>query len=269
MKWILLFLLPSILFGQLENFNSFDGINEWTSPGGNTGSHSGFLCINLTGNYLDNNTYIFESPTQCIEDYEFQITLDVRNNKDVVYIEAYDGLWNTLHAYTSFGTGVISGNFAATKMRVRIETGAGGNTNGKYVHMDYFNTSCTPLYVELIDFECNNNELKWIVNEVYTDKYIVKRNGTIIAEIKAHNEQSIEEYTYTDLNYDTSNFYEVIEVDPDGVETTLKTCYFETIENTQIEYYDLLGRRVINPKGLVIKKTIKGNKTQIEKIFVN
>ncbi len=66
MRLLLLFILVLALgesYGQIdEDFNSFDGAGEWVSPGGNTGSHVGDLCFNITGNYLAGEFYVFQSP---------------------------------------------------------------------------------------------------------------------------------------------------------------------------------------------------------------
>ena len=53
--------IPLVCYVQIsEPFDSFNSPGDWTSPGGNTGSHSGELCYNVSGNYLGNQWYIFE-----------------------------------------------------------------------------------------------------------------------------------------------------------------------------------------------------------------
>lgn len=179
MKYLFLSLLALPLLGQgqyTDNFDSFDGSNEWTSPGGNTGSHNGYLCINTTGTYSDNTEYIFESPESCVDDYSFEISFDVRNNKDFIYIEGFDGTsWSTLHTYTQSGFGTVSGNYMGLKVRIRIVTGSGGNTNGKYVHVDYFTVGCSPLPVELVEFISLGNVVKWTTaSELNSERFILE-----------------------------------------------------------------------------------------------
>ena len=65
---ILTLLTTAISFSQTfspinEDFNSTDQPGEWMSVTGqpNTGAHVGQLCYNVTGNYLDNEYYSYES----------------------------------------------------------------------------------------------------------------------------------------------------------------------------------------------------------------
>lgn len=274
----LLILIPILSTGQYENFDSFNGVGEWTSPGGNTGSHSGYLCPNLTGNYLNSTTYIFESPELCVEDYTFQISFSVRNNKDYIYIEGKNGTYSTLHTYTGFGSGTVSNTFVGSQLRVRFVTGSTGSLNGKYLHMDYFDINCNVLPVELIEFNYKINKgvyLYWVVNEVNTDKYLLERstdafNYQIVSSINSKNKgtQTLL-YEFEDVNYENNkvNYYRLTEVDLDGVETVvgLVACYMDIKEI--ITYHDLTGREIKEPEGLCIKRTDRNGVINYEKII--
>ena len=57
---LIILLLTFTSYGQIsEPFDSFDQPGEWISPGDNTGSHSGFLCYNISGTYVADTWYIF------------------------------------------------------------------------------------------------------------------------------------------------------------------------------------------------------------------
>ena len=96
---VLLLLIPIVVNAQItETFESFDGPGEWTSPGGNTGSHDGELCYNLVGAYDKNTWYIFESPVydfsgySAVELFWYQES-DIRSG-DSFRLYYFDGSWS-------------------------------------------------------------------------------------------------------------------------------------------------------------------------------
>lgn len=278
-------------YPSVENFTSFDGVDEWSSHGGNTGSHAGYLCVNTSGVYSDDSTYIFESPDLDFSDcgldinYEFYVLLDVRNNKDILYVENYDGAWNTLHAYTGSGAGTISGEISnlTTKFRFRFVTGSTGSTNNKYIHIDYIQFDCSNILpVSLIAFECETKQnsilLEWVTaTEFDSEHFIVQRshdgtNWFNIGNIYASGySDMLKEYSFLDTHpIKGDNYYRLIEVSGSGTMEFLGVvnCIYDI--DPEIFYIEIGTGRILDKPykpGVYIRKTVTDYGVHYEKIL--
>ena len=247
MKYFLLFLLlfsSSYLQSQTslpltEQFDQFDTIGRWTSPGlVNTGSHSGELCYNIEGTYDVNSWLIFESPIYdftaqpaTIELLWFQET-SIRSGDlfRLYYFDQGDGLWYyfDLGALTN---GLKSATIPNTADRFTFDliTYGNGNVNNKYAHIEYFeifNSFFLP--VELLYFnskiEKDGTVLEWsTASEINSDYYSLFRSldaydWTELIEIKAAgNSNQVLTYQYLDpyVHWGVT-YYKLEQTDFDG-----------------------------------------------------
>lgn len=227
--------IPLVCYVQIsEPFDSFNGPGEWTSPGGNTGSHSGELCYNITGNYLDNQWYIFESP---IYDFSTWSTVellwyqesDIRNG-DNFRIYVYDQGWYGYDISGLSGYYGITLSPTATLITFDLLTFGSGSLNGKYSHVRFLEIyDPTPLPVELTNFKASVIEegvlLEWgTASENASSHYSIYRSQDgeawkFLQDVPAagYSTSNIE-YTYIDhtiLFNDT--YYRLDQVDIDGL----------------------------------------------------
>ncbi len=157
-----LFLFPILIaYAQIdEDFNSFNGTGEWLSPGGNTGSHDGDLCFNITGNYLANEFYVFQSPM-----YDFSTWSTVElfwnqessvRNGDSFRLYLYDNGWSYYDISNLSGYYGVTVNTTTTALAFVLVTNGSGNLNGRYSHVRFLSIyDPTPLPVELLDFSAS------------------------------------------------------------------------------------------------------------------
>ena len=157
---LLLFFILGI-YGQIdESFDSFDGPGEWVSPSQpNSGSHSGQLCFNISGNYLAGEFYVFQSP---IYDFSTWSTVellwyqesDVRSG-DTFGLYYYDNGWFYYDISNLNGWyGVTLPTSTIALAFVLNSTSGSGNINGKYSHVDFLSIyDPTPLPVEMLGFD--------------------------------------------------------------------------------------------------------------------
>jgi len=272
----LLFTLFSVLcilntYGQItESFNSFNGVNEWTSPSqANSGSHAGDLCFNITGTYLANEFYVFQSPIYDFTSYS-QVDLlwlqesDVRSG-DSFRLYFYDGGW--IYYDISNLSGLYSVTVPNTSIAfafVLVSNGT-GNLNGKFSHVEFFNiTDPTPLPVELLDFKANlindGVELEWSTASEYNSDYfslyraVDTSNWVKLIDIPAAGfSTSLQEYKYKDesILYNHT-YYRLKQTDIDGYKESW--CPISVYRRPEsFNYYNLLGQEVKESyKGFVI-----------------
>ena len=131
-----LFLVIGLLFSlnvfsqtvspYIDEFTSVDGVDEWSlvTGQGNTGIHNEALCFNVSGTYLDDNYYSFESPTLDLTTWsevnvEFTISSNVRNG-DLFAFWYYDDAtasWSGYNISGLFGTYSVTIPITTSKIR--------------------------------------------------------------------------------------------------------------------------------------------------------
>ena len=299
MKTLIIFLigviLPFFIYTQnivLEEFDSFDGVGEWTSPTNtpNAGSHSGLLCYNISGNYADGEWIYFESPlydfsTWSQVDVIWQQECDIRANGDELRLYYYDGATSSWYYYDLTNlTGTYTTTLPITTRIVSFDllSNGSGNLNNKFVHIDYIRfEEPNPLPVELLFFEGKNidqtNILKWATaSENNSSHFEIQHSEdgekwtTINTLISVGNSTEYNEYSINDIDYKPIiNYYQLIQYDIDGVFEEFGPIAInnQTIEKKVIQYVNLLGQE-INPlttKGIVIEVYENGSTRKIFK----
>ena len=268
----LLFLFPILItYAQIdEDFNSFNGTGEWLSPGGNTGSHDGDLCFNITGNYLANEFYVFQSPM-----YDFSTWSTVElfwnqessvRNGDSFRLYLYDNGWSYYDISNLSGYYGVTVNTTTTALAFVLVTNGSGNLNGRYSHVRFLSIyDPTPLPVELLDFSASLRDkgtmVEWSTasenNSLKFDLY-KSLDGTTWAyqnEIPAAGFSNSElTYKYFDARIEPGySYYKLIQIDIDGKEDVYGPVYTYRNVFTDPRKYNLMGQEVNQfYKGLVI-----------------
>jgi|13_taG_2_1085334.scaffolds.fasta_scaffold00111_2 hypothetical protein len=272
---ISLLLYCFIGYGQIsEPFDSFDNTGEWTSPGGNTGSHAGDLCFNITGNYLAGEFYVFQSPI-----YDFSTWSSVEllwsqesvvRNGDVFGLYFYDNGWFFYDISNLNGFYSVTLPNTTIALAFVLNTSGTGNLNGKYSHVNFLDIyDPTPLPVELLDFSGDvvddGQLLKWsTASEFQSDYFSVYRsdNGQdwdLLNEIPAAGfSNSVINYEYLDkdvlFNY---VYYKLKQTDIDGAKESFIPIYLYR-ESNKSKLYNMLGQEVKKSyKGFVLE--VNGN----------
>lgn len=174
---------------------------------------------------------------------------------------------DTYTYYTWGGVRIWEYNFN----NVELYTFLPSNKSGviiDYVY-EYETTIClpynSPLPIELIDFsginKGRNNELTWITvsetnNDYFTLEYSLDGyNWEIIDYIDgAGNSQFKREYTYKHNIFESLVYYRLTQTDFDGkFEMFDPISIYNENEKMEYKYYDLLGRELNDPKGLVLE----------------
>jgi len=266
---ISLLLYCFIGYGQIsEPFDSFDNTGEWTSPGGNTGSHAGDLCFNITGNYLAGEFYVFQSPI-----YDFSTWSSVEllwsqesvvRNGDVFGLYFYDNGWFFYDISNLNGFYSVTLPNTTIALAFVLNTSGTGNLNGKYSHVNFLDIyDPTPLPVELLDFSGdvvdNGQLLKWsTASESQSDYFSVYRsdngqNWDLLNEIPAAGfSNSVINYEYLDQTIRNNYvYYKLKQTDIDGVEESFVPIAL--YRDNKVKSYNILGQKVNQSyKGLVI-----------------
>lgn len=268
----LLFLFPILItYAQIdEDFNSFNGTGEWLSPGGNTGSHDGDLCFNITGNYLANEFYVFQSPM-----YDFSTWSTVElfwnqessvRNGDSFRLYLYDNGWSYYDISNLSGYYGVTVNTTTTALAFVLVTNGSGNLNGRYSHVRFLSIyDPTPLPVEMLEFTASLQDqgtmLKWMTaSENNSQKFDLYKSldGTTWAyqnEIPAAGFSNSElTYKYFDARIEPGySYYKLIQIDIDGKEDVYGPVYTYRNVFTDPRKYNLMGQEVNQfYKGLVI-----------------
>lgn len=266
MRLVLLFILVLALgesYGQIdEDFNSFDGAGEWVSPGGNTGSHVGDLCFNITGNYLAGEFYVFQSPMYDFSTWSNVELLwnqesDVRNG-DVLGLYFYDNGWSFYDISNLNGFyGVTLPTTTIALAFVLNTTGGSGNLNGKYSHISFLSIyDPQPLPVELLDFAVtlkeDGNLINWETASEYQSDYFEvykSSNGTdwlnLTTTKAAGFSTYLQEYEYFDRDLSEGYiYYRLEQTDIDGTTETFDPVYIYRNSKPVLKKYNILGQEV-------------------------
>lgn len=266
MRLLLLFILVLALgesYGQIdEDFNSFDGAGEWTSPGGNTGSHVGDLCFNITGDYLAGEFYVFQSPI-----YDFSTWSEVEllwsqesdiRNGDVFGLYFYDNGWFFYDISNLNGFyGVTLPNTTIALAFVLNTTAGTGSLNGKFSHIRFLDIyDPEPLPVELLDFAVtlkeDGNLINWETASEYQSDYFEvykSSNGTdwlnLTTTKAAGFSTYLQEYEYFDRDLSEGYiYYRLEQTDIDGTTETFDPVYIYRNSKPVLKKYNILGQEV-------------------------
>ena len=258
-------------YGQIdEGFDNFDGVGLWVSPGGNTGSHDGDLCFNITGNYLANEFYVFQSP---MYDFSTWGTVELLwnqessvRNGDSFRLYLYDNGWSYYDISNLSGYYGVTVNTTTTALAFVLVTNGSGSLNGRYSHVRVLQISDpTPLPVELLDFSASLQDkgtmLKWSTasenNSLKFDLYKSSNGNTwgMLSEIPAAG-FSTSELKYNFLDRDILpgySYYKLIQIDIDGKEDVYGPVYIYRNVFSEPRKYNLMGQEVNESyKGLII-----------------
>ncbi len=279
MKWLtLIFLISFLSYGQIdESFDSFDNTGEWTSPGGNTGSHAGDLCFNITGNYLAGEFYVFQSPMYDFSTWSNVELLwnqesDIRSG-DVFGLYFYDNGWFFYDISNLNGFyGVTLPNTTIALAFVLNTTAGSGNINGKYSHISFLSIyDPTPLPVEELDFTANllddGVKLDWSTASEYNSNYfslfrsVDGESWDLIDEIPAAGfSTSLQEYQYIDYSVIYNHvYYRLKQTDIDGYIQSWNPVSIYRKRGIQSKSYNILGQEVDEYyRGIIINKSENG-----------
>lgn len=204
----------------------------------NTGSHVGNLCFNVSGTYIDDTYYSFESDTLDLSlwtevEVQFTIASSLRNN-DVFAFFWYDSAtsaWDGVDLSGLVGSYTISIPTTTILVSVDLNTNANGNVNNKYAHMDRLlmtDPGGTPLPVTLLFFEGHKhdkcNHLDWATaSEQNSDHFDIETSvnaydWTVVGKLPAAgNTNSNIYYNYVVENpLPVFNYYRLVQYDYDG-----------------------------------------------------
>ena len=269
---VILFLISFLSYGQIdESFDSFDGTGEWTSPGGNTGSHAGDLCFNITGNYLAGQFYVFQSPMYDFSTWSnvellWRQESDVRPG-DVFGLYFYDNGWFFYDISNLNGFYGVTLPTTTVALAFVLNTSGSGSLNNKYSHIEFVTIyDPQPLPVEQLEFTAKLLEegvqLNWSTASEYNSNYfglfrsINGYDWNLITEIPAAGfSTSNQEYRYVDHSLIYNHiYYKLKQTDIDGAVESWEpiSIYRELEKNKTI--YNMLGQEVKNSyKGLYIE----------------
>ena len=279
-----IFLLFNIAYSQtpspiIEDFNSTDQPGEWKSVTGqsNTGAHVGQLCYNVTGNYLDNQYYSYESQPFDASQWStieviFSLTQSIRNG-DILALYYFDSAtlsWSGWDISGLNGVYTVTLPTTATVVSFDFDTNTNGNVNGKYVHIDYIylQDPASPLPIELVSFDgkstINTNTLQWATSSEYNSDYfdlqqsIDNINWNTINKIPSSGYSTeYREYISFDQNpYDVVNYYRLVQYDMDGKFEIFGPIAIDNrdIKKRIVRYVNLNGQEVnpLTTTGLVL-----------------
>ena len=268
----LLLLFPILItYAQIDDsFDSFDGPGEWTSPGGNTGSHVGDLCFNITGNYLAGEFYVFQSPMYDFSTWSNVELLwsqesDIRSG-DVFGLYFYDNGWFFYDISNLNGFYGVTLSPTTVALAFVLNTSGSGNINGKYSHVSFLSIyDPQPLPVEMLEFSASLQDegtmVKWVTasenNSLKFDLYKSLDGSTwgLLDEISAGGFSNSElTYKYFDTRIESGySYYKLIQIDIDGKEDAYGPVYVYRNVFTDPKKYNLMGQEVNQfYKGLII-----------------
>ena len=269
-------------FPKNWDFNSIgqagDDWKQVLGPIGNTGSHGGLMCFNVSGNYIDDQYYSFESDTVDLQlwtevEMVFTVQQNLRNGDilGLYYLDATTMTWSGWDLSDANGTYILSVPTTAILFSVDLDTYANGNVNGKYAHIDYIylgDPGATALPITLLDFNGhvhdNSNHLNWsTASEANSDYFEVEHSldayeWTSIGKVPAagNSNMTLGYSMIHESPRNAINYYRLVQYDWDGVFEMFDPI---AIDNTRrekriVRYVSLSGKEV-DPKstiGLVI-----------------
>ena len=267
-----LFLFPILItYAQIDDsFDSFDGPGEWSSPGGNTGSHVGDLCFNITGNYLAGEFYVFQSPIYDFSTWSNVELLwsqesDIRSG-DVFGLYFYDNGWFFYDISNLNGFYGVTLPTTTIALAFVLNTSGSGSLNNKYSHVEFMSIyDPEPLPVEMLEFSASLQDegtmVKWSTasenNSLKFDLYRSSDGSTwgLLDEIPAGGFSNSElTYKYFDARIEPGySYYKLIQIDIDGEEDIYGPVYVYRNVFTDPKKYNLMGQEVNQfYKGLII-----------------
>lgn len=269
-------------FPKNWDFNSIGQVgDDWKQvlgPTGNTGSHGGLMCFNVSGNYIDDQYYSFESDTLDLQlwtevEMVFTVQQNLRNG-DVLGLYYLDGTtmtWAGWDLSSANGTYILSVPTTAILFSVDLNTDANGNVNGKYAHIDYIYLSdpgATALPVTLLDFNGhahdNCNHLNWsTASEANSDYFEIEHSldayeWTPVDKVPAagNSNMTLGYSLVHEFPRSTINYYRLVQYDWDGVYEVFGPIAIDNSkEEKRIVRYVSLSGKEIDPTtttGLVI-----------------
>jgi hypothetical protein len=223
-----------------EDFNSVGGVGEWKQvlgPVGNTGVHNGELCYNVSGTYIDNSYYSFESDTLDLSLwFEVEATILISSNLRngdgfyFYYLDSVDNLWYGWDISGAIGTYILPLPRSAKLLSFDLDTYSNGNLNGKYAHVDfiYLVDRGTSLPIELMSFDAELNgdevDVKWsVASQINNDYYSILRsidgyNWCEVGEVQGDGNNNTQiDYKFVDKDpYVGVSYYKLRQTDFDG-----------------------------------------------------
>jgi len=269
--FILLLFFTIVSYGQIDDsFDSFNGPGEWTSPGGNTGSHAGDLCFNITGNYLAGEFYVFQSPMYDFSTWSnvellWRQESDVRTG-DVFGLYFYDNGWFFYDISNLNGFYGVTLSPTTLALAFVLNTSGSGSLNNKYSHVEFLTIyDPQPLPVEMLEFTASLQDkgtmVEWSTasenNSLKFDLYRSSDGSTwgLLDEIPAAGFSNSEvPYRYFDEDMLSGySYYKLIQIDIDGEEEIYGPVYTYRSVFTDPRKYNLMGQEVNQfYKGLII-----------------
>jgi len=285
MKKIFLILAPifvlntSAQFPIIEEFNSFNGFNQWTTCCGaglqNYGGAENYATFNI-GNtpYPNSSNITITSPvssyTTCLTNIivSFPLFGRIENGFDFMRFQRWNGAsWITVASYTGVQNSTYSYSLPNTTTRFRflLQTDNTVNTynfgsNVYYYDIARFTISClSVLPIELVSFEsenksCGENIITWkTASEVNSDYFELERSfdainfESIKRIISTENSYQVKNYSYKDDSKTNGYIYfRLKQVDLDGTinYSIISSVYSNCGEKTIIKTTNLLGQEV-------------------------
>ncbi len=275
----ILLLLCTSVYSQtsnpyVEEFDSFGGPGEWELVTGqpNTGSHGGELCYNVSGTYIDDTYYSFESDTLDFSSWGsveaiMVISSNLRNG-DVFSFWYYEevGGWTGYDISGIIGTRFFTIPNTAILLSFDLNTNSNGNVNGKYAHVEYLEIYAPfALPIELLDFTATVDrgivDINWsTASEANSDYFTIQRSQD------AYTWENLEKingagYSSSTLNYNIkdpkpylgTSYYRLAQTDYDGTTEIFQPVSVTIDAPYIIRRYNQLGQDVDeNYKGFVI-----------------
>lgn len=224
---------------EMTSISGFgDKFRQVLGPTTNAGSHNGEMCYNVTGTYVDEEYYSFESEQLDLllwseVSVEFTIESNIRTN-DLFAFWYYDAAvpgWSGYNISNLTGTYTVTIPTTTTYISFDLSTiSSSGGLNGKYAHVDRIVLSdpASTLPVELISFTANLNNnvnlIEWsTASENNSDRFELEQseNGNdwklITSVPAARNSTQLIHYVYSEcFPLPIINYYRLVQYDIDG-----------------------------------------------------
>lgn len=221
----------------------------------NAGTHNGEMCYNVTGTYIDDEFYSFESDTLDLSlwskvDVELTIASNLRNSDlfGFYYYDSATSSWSGYDISDLVGTYTVTIPNTTILLSFDLSTFSNGGLNGKYAHVEGITVSDpgASLPIELISFEGfeykGNNNLEWITaSEINTDYYNIEWStdtyvwwsiGSLPA---AGNSDMVLNYSFKHEGFiDSINYYRIVQYDVDGQSEIFGPL---AIDNSKVKKY--------------------------------
>lgn len=265
----------------LYDFTSIGQVGDpWKQvlgPIGNAGSHVDFLCYNISGNYIDNQYYSFESDTLDLSLWtEVEINLTCASslrNGDLFAFYYYDSAtssWSGFDLSGLIGSYQIQIPTTAILLSFDLNTNTNGNVNGKYAHVDRLQLSdpgvalpVTLLYFDGHEHE-GTNHLDWATaSEANSDFYDVEHSRdayewALVGKVAAagNSNTTLKYHLSVENPANAINYYRLVQYDWDGKFEVFGPIAIDNIKKTPVitKYLNMHGQEIYTERynGLVI-----------------